>query len=351
MRTTYTLLALELSKTKAEAKITGEASYMNRPHTLLSMPFPSSPELTLFVDNNTGLISKMQRNKSVFEDLDYIHSEHKSSGGITYAGQSTFFINGNVNIVSVAHKLEFNVPVNDSNFVLPASAVDGGERVDNSEMIVNKLNNRVYRIGQNGGFGIFVDTPQGIISAGGYPAINRGLDSFREASGTQKLLTHQIVTHHHSDHVDGLAEAAAMGAKLVTVADNVESIKEFVTATDLEDRHFLTISRPTTFSEGKNRVEIYEVSTAHAASFLVTYVPAVKAIFIADHFGSQFVTGLPTANINTVTMLEALNELDLDIKTITTAHSGRVFTFKEMEQSVESYRTITCELDRPVCNI
>ena len=87
----------------------------------------------------------------------------------------------------------------------------------------------------------------------------------------------------------------------------------------------------------------------HAASYLVVYVPADKTAFIADHLGTPYRTGTPVANLNTVTLLSALQALDIDIKTIVTAHNGRVFNFRDLTDSVAAYSKFSCGNDRPVC--
>lgn len=257
MRTTDVLLVHELDKARDAAKVLGDGMYMGRAHTLIQMPFPSSPELILYIDNETSLVSKMRRENEAFGHLDYVFEQPTTEQGFTYATQTGFFIGGRVTISSVSHKVEFNVPLNDSDFEKPAAAIEAGEVIDTSQMITTKISDRVYHVGQNGGFSIFVDTPQGVISAGGYPGIRERFDAFRTASGSSKLLTHQIVTHHHSDHVGGLGEAAEMGAKLVTVSANIEALKEFVTPAP-EDWMLLTVGPKTSFFENRQRVEVYE---------------------------------------------------------------------------------------------
>ena len=76
---------------------------------------------------------------------------------------------------------------------------------------------------------------------------------------------------------------------------------------------------------------------------------AEKLVFIADHLNSPYKRGIPTANLNTVTMHSALKELGLDIRKITIAHGARVFTMKDMQASVDAYQPGQCLADRPVC--
>ena len=197
-------------------------------------------------------------------------------------------------------------------------------------------------------FLFFIDTSAGVVAAGGYPALTARFDRFKQESQIHKPLAYQVVTHHHSDHLGGIGEAISLGAQLVTVDDNVQTIKDAVTPT-LSDRDFLQIKSRVTFGEGRNRVEVYEVSTIHAARFLVTYVPSEKIVFIADHMGSPFVQGTPVANAGTVDMLAALEGLDIDIRKIATAHNARIFNMQDMRDSVANYTPSECAGKRPVC--
>ena len=166
------------------------------------------------------------------------------------------------------------------------------------------------------------------------------------AGEKEEELINQVVTHHHNDHLAGIADAVAAGATLVTVDDNVETIKRDGAS---PDARFLLLDKRLTLGVVKSRVEVYEVSTLHAARFLVTYVPEQKLIFIADHLNSPYETGVPTANVNTVTMLDALNALDIDYNKITVAHGARIFSKKDLEQSVAAFEPGSCVGDRPVC--
>jgi glyoxylase-like metal-dependent hydrolase (beta-lactamase superfamily II) len=348
MRTTDALLVHEINKVKDETKLTGEVDYMNRPHVAITMPFPQSPELTLYVDKETHLISKMTRNNPQFGDLDYIYTDHTQNNGITYSSSINFFLGGVPNLISTRHNVIFNEVLDVKTFELPADLKQEAERIDTSETLVNKIANGVYHIGQGAGFSLFVDTGDGIIAAGGYPALQARYDRFKKEADNHKPLTYQIVTHHHADHLGGLAEAAAAGAKLVTVEENVQTIRDAINPVP-GDSQFLKITNRATFGDGNKRVEIYEVATIHAASFLVTYVPAERLVFIADHMGSPYKKGTPTANLSTVTMHAALKALDLDIRKIATAHNARIFSWNDMEQSVKDYAPENCAAKRSIC--
>ena len=348
LRTTDAFLVWELNRARQEVKYQGDENYLNRPHMKLLMPFPQSPDLTLYIDSRTHLISRMVRNNPQFGDLDYVFSRYRQSNGITYAGTIHFFIGGSVNIISIRHDVEFNEQLPEDLFELPDNVEPEGERIDTSEMVVNRISDRIYHLGTGNAFSIFIDTSEGIVAAGGYPALKGRFERFKAETGVHKALKYQIVTHHHSDHVAGLGDAVTLGARLVTVQENIPSLRKFVPVA-LDDWQFFPVGPRTTIGDGRNRIEIYEVSTIHSKSFLVTYIPSEKMVFIADHMGSPYKMGIPVATLSTVDMLKALESLDIDVRKIATAHNARIFTFKEMQQSVAEYAYVGCAKSRSVC--
>lgn len=348
MRTTDALLALQLSKTDAE-EVThlGKANYLNREHDMLEMPFPSSPPLTLYVDSDTGLISKMTRDNPQVGQLDYVFANTVTDNGITYATSVQFFIAGRPNLISIKNDIRFNLTVPESVFQMPAGYEPEADRIDTTEMTVRRLGRGVLHVGQGAGFSLFVDTPEGIVGVGGYPQLTERLARFREETGNQERLRYQVVTHHHNDHLGGLGEAVTLGAELVIASGDREPI--VAALPDDADPDFLVVNQRLSLGDGA--VDIYEVSTVHAAQYLLFHVPKEDLIFIADHLNSPFVEGIPTGNHNTASMFKAISELDIDVKEIAISHGARIFTMDDFEASANSEMQTRCEDDRPVCEV
>lgn len=348
MRTSDTILVRELHKAKDNASLLADEKYMNRLHHILEVPFPLSPDLKLYIDAETFKVSRMLRVNPQLGNLDYVFSDYKTHNDISYASSTVFSIAGQPNLISLSRELSFNIEMPENLFNLPEGMKEEAERIDTSEMLATKISDGVFHVGQNGGFSLFIDTSVGTIGVGGYPGLPDRLERYRKESDRFQPLSYQVVTHHHADHLGAVAEAASLGARLVTVSENVQTIMDSNNGA-LEDRDFLSISGRATFGLGKSRVEVYEVSTSHSASFLVTYVPAAKTVFIADHFGSPFASGTPMAGQGTVDMLAALEALDVDVRKIATAHNARIFSLEDMKKSVAAFKPNTCDGGRPAC--
>lgn len=349
MRTTDTLLALELIKARQEAQHAGTAVYLNREHQLLKIPFPQSAELTLYIDSETHLINRMTRENPQLGLLDYAFTDHEKKNGIVRATNVNFSLGDQPNLIGAARDIEFNATLAADQFTMPANLEQEGARLNGTEMVVNKLAKNVYHIGQNGGYSIFVDTGREIIGCGGYAGLTQRLARFREETGSYLPLGYQVVSHHHQDHLGGLSEALDLGATLVTVPANIKPIEQAV-GREIESGRFLAVGQRMTLGEGKDRVEIYDVSTLHSVSNLLVYVPSVRTVFMADHFNSPFEKGTPVANANTMSMNAALDDVDIGFKKIVTAHGARVFSSSDFSASVKAYRDYDCPDDRPLCS-
>lgn len=349
LRTNDTFLVYELNRVKDQVTLLGDELYMGRAHTKLGMPFPGSPDLTLFIDDETKLVSRMLRVNPQAGNLDYIFGKHTTKQGVVSATEVTFLVASVINFVSMTHNVEVGVPFTDEQLEIPTGFALAGERVDGTVEVVNKISDRVYHVGQAGGFSLFVRTSDGLVGAGGYAGLTSRLQKYQSESEEYYPLAYQVITHHHNDHIGGIGEAVDLGARLLTPASNFDVIKAGVTDRELIDSDFVAVGARMTIGEGKNRVELFEVSTAHADAYLIVYVPTEKLIFIADHMGTPFKEGLPDSGVNLVSMHQALVALDLDIRRIVTAHGSRIFTFKDMAAAADQFAPVACVGEREIC--
>ena len=345
MRTLDTTLVTVLLENRDSAVIGDEVIYRSRPHATLIFPMAGSPDLTIFVDSDSGLISKMTRENPAVGTLQYVFNNHKTSDGVTYAGQSTFLVAGQPNTLTVERSVSVNADVS-ADFALPSGYREQGGNIDTSEMMVRELGDGIYYAGQNGGFSIFVDAGDHFVAAGGYAALPARFDAVKEAAGVDKPLKQQIVTHHHSDHIGGMGEAATLGANFVTVAEHVAPIQA-VLPTPLADDRFELVDGTASLAGGK--IQVFDISTAHSEQYLLVYVPSLGLVFSADHFSTNLEAGLPTPNNNMATFRTAVEALDLNIKGFIGAHGTRQLTMDDLRAATDGYREVACPGGRAIC--
>lgn len=329
-----------------EAATLGEPIIIKgKPHQTLTFPMEGSPDLTIYMDEETGLLSRMTRENPQFGELSYNFSDHVEEGGIRYASRADFQIAGQANTISYYRRVQVNAPMAPE-FSGGNGYQDQGAQIDRSGMIFSDLGEGIYYVGQNIGYSIFVDAGDYFVASGGYTALTDRFNALKENTGIDKPLRYQIVTHHHSDHVGGIPEAAALGATFVTVAEDVPTLQATLEAPLGEDRYMLVEGR-TSLADGK--VEIYDITTAHADHYLLVYLPEINRVFSADHFGTALEEGLPPANRNMTTFRTAVEALNLDIDGFIDAHSPRMLTMADLRAATAGYREVPCPNNASIC--
>ena len=97
------------------------------------------------------------------------------------------------------------------------------------------------------------------------------------------------------------------------------------------------------------RVEVYNINTAHAKNYLLFYIPSAKLVFSADHFGTSMIEALPGANNTIATLKQEIERLKIDVEYFVGAHSPRVLTKNDFNQTIMGYEVKDCPAGHNVC--
>lgn len=340
-----TLLARLALSAADSVQFVGQSVHQGAAHDKLTVKTGNGPELTLHINQSTGLISKMTRMSSQAGEISYLFTSHKETDGVTYAADMQYSIAGQPEMISVARSIAVN-PSLEHMFSEPQGFKPRGETIDTSDMTVRELTEGVYLAGQGYTFSLFVDTGEYFIGAGGNPGLAARFDAVQKHVGGEKPLRYQVVTHHHSDHIDGMKEVAELGTIFICTQDHMAPVQETFAAALPADR-FLLVNGKTTVADGA--VELYELASSHSAQNLLFYVPAAKVMFTADHFSSDLKTALPNADKGTVMLRKAIQKWQLDVERFTGAHGARVLTIADLHKVADSYSGGICPKDVSVC--
>ncbi|WFL77513.1 hypothetical protein P7228_00165 [Altererythrobacter arenosus] len=349
IRVTDTLLAYHLAKSADSATHKGTAMYLGRPHAMIEFQLPSSPPLTLYVDQETGLISKSER-VTPFGSLTYTFGNHATQGGVSYARDFEFFIGDDVNLLSLSREISVN-GVDPAIFAIDSGIVAEPARLDQAEMTTDEIAAGVHLVGQGpqGGaaaYTTFVDAGDHLIAVGGYAGLQARYDAYKEATGSTKPIRYQVVTHHHTDHLGGMADALGLGAIFVTPENAVANVRTAAGADIPEDR-LMVLDGSMTLGP----VQIYDVATNHMESMALVYIPAASAIFQADHYTGLYEGAAPTpVGAGTVYLKNHIEALGLDVATILSAHGRKAVTWEEFSAAVAGYDGQPCKSGRPICS-
>lgn len=342
IRVTDTLLAYELSKHAENAEHKGASNYLGRPHEVITFEMPSSPPLTLHVDAGSGLISKMTR-ETGFGALTYQFRNHGETKGVAYARDFEFFVGPDVNIVTLSRNVSVN-GVRRNVFAVDRGTAEEPARIDTSEMTVDEIADGVHHVGTGNAYTVFVDAGDYIVASGGYPGLKNRFDAYREAAGHEKPLRYQIVTHHHTDHLGGMADALELGAIFVTPENAVANLETAAGADIPEERLQIIDERATV-----GPVETYDISTNHAESYALVYIPASKAVFQVDHYNGLYEDAPNAAGASAVSLKTAIDRLDLDVETVLSGHGRKAESWADFEAAVAAYDPAPCPSGRVIC--
>lgn len=373
------LLAQTLKHPDTEIQYLGPDDVDGKSYEILEAVLPgNSTNITLYINSQTHLIERAIREIPGWIKREYFYSNYQVQNGITVAGNVSLkmvlqfkYSDGFVpaerpvfnyqGVELYERDIAFNMPI-DEYLVEPegsegfavAPSRNPEDFVDQSQMTATKLSDTVYHVGQGPrrsipAYSIFIDAGDYIIASGGYPNLKARFEKFKEASGIDKPLGYQVITHHFIDHVSGIPEAYELGAKLVTVAENVDRLKS-VLPKDVDEDRFVLVSDNLTIGENASKtVEVYEISTGYAKQLLMLYLPDEKIIFLPGHVSSPFKTGLPGYDENHEELVAELGRLGLDIEKILEAQGVRVFTLDELLEAVAQPEPDPCYNNRPIC--
>ncbi|MFT5682275.1 MAG: glyoxylase-like metal-dependent hydrolase (beta-lactamase superfamily II) [Myxococcota bacterium] len=321
----------------------GEATYDDRPHRILTLQ-DGGVELRLFVDAETGLISKLatMENSPLFRDvpIEVLYTDWQVHGTLAVPGRVELYaVEGLVHeevrttvdveptdVSADAFELpaEAGTPEVDTDrfefgrqshqvveaFFLIVFGYDSGGTVQTSElapgvMLLGAAHNSVA---------VVVDGNLVVLEAPITPEHGTAIVSSLEAEFPGMPITHVIQSHHHQDHSAGVRSLADAGATVV-VGPGVQSFYEDVLAapSTLRPDALSRSQSPTAVEEiaangttvitgTESTVTAYHLSAnSHAADMVITLIDTGEARFVYEAdlysagYGFSVVVGGPEA--------------------------------------------------------
>ncbi len=341
-----TVLLKLLDATRDNAAYLGEAIYGGRLHQKISFQAEGYPKMTLYLDKESRLVSAMARDHWVAgQHYMYQFKDHGAVDGVVYA-QDTYVTRGGLPFnVLLSRTVQVNSDI-EAAFSIPQGYGEEGSALDFSDMQVKKLGDGVFLAGKGWGFSIFIDAGDYFVASGGYTGLKERFAAMKAYAGIEKPLKFQVVSHHHIDHLGGMKEAAELGATFITVKDHIASIRERAELPLADDR-FLLVDTAGSFADGK--IQVFDFPNAHASHHLVSYIPAVKAVFTADLFLSRQESGAPDGYEALIDLRDMLGNQNIDAEYFAAAHSGRVLTADDLATSIANIKPESCPANWTQC--
>ena len=343
-----TVIVQMLSSAPNDAIWLGEVDLFGDAHDKLRFTLKNDQELHLYFDQQSGLLTYMENvNQDASRTLRYRFKSHKKQQGIFFAQTVHVTRGGKPNTVITDREIAFNKKVFNQ-FDLPKGYGESAASMDMSEMSVQKVTDGVYLAGQRWGYSVFVDTGDGFIAAGGYSNLSKRFDAVKSFAKIDKPLQKMVVSHHHNDHIRGVPEAIKLGASFIITQPHVDTVNAVVD-NSLNDEHFNIVENVASFADGK--VIVIDMPSGHSSHNLMTYIPAAKLLFTADTYFSRQLTGTPFGGAHLHKIKARMKALNLPVEKFAAAHSSRVLTVMDFEESLTKKFKSVCPTHWAICQV
>ncbi|AZZ99444.1 MBL fold metallo-hydrolase [Pseudoalteromonas sp. R3] len=344
-----TLLIRKLAQHKQASQWLGEAYIAGVPHDVITAPLDNNPDTkhTLYLNQQSGLLSRMMTEQQGHKRF-YDFMAHRTTQAVRWSSEVLVSTAKGPQYHSKSRTVKVARPAERA-FHIPAGYQQAPEikPFDVSKLTVRTLADGVYFVGQDWGYTLFIDAGEYLVSAGTWQmneqagAWAKALAELRQSKALDKPVKYHIVTHHHIDHLRGLADTVAEHTTLlVHPADKSAVIDELGAQVKIE-------SIPASYTLAGGKIRLLDVPNSHAAHNLVVYLPGSQILLTEDMFGSSFEDALHSParwpDLDTYYRLDALvdrlTQQGITVAQYVSSHHGRVLTQADIDRAMAMPRT------------
>jgi glyoxylase-like metal-dependent hydrolase (beta-lactamase superfamily II) len=332
VRVTPALLIRTLNDRSANAYYLGDTELDGKMYDVVGFSMTVGPAISMYFDKDTHLLHRSERVFPGFGLVEYEFRDYKSEAGIPFNQNFVLFLNGERNLERANVSMKINAPLDE--LLVADSKLTTIPELRPDPLSRQEIAEGVWLIGGNGTYAMFVDMGDYIFAAGGTGGGADRLDSIREVVG-EKPIRFGMITHHHFDHLLGVADYEEEGATIITAAAHERIVRR--AASDTEGVSLTLVTDRMTLETDDRRVEIIDIGpTAHTEHLLVAYLPTEGILFEADHFSLPQEGPIPPAVESTRSFAKALGRLNLDVRVLLSAHSSKAGTMDDLQTALEA---------------
>jgi glyoxylase-like metal-dependent hydrolase (beta-lactamase superfamily II) len=330
IRVTPALLMKQLQSRRQFSHWLGVTDFNGRPHDVVTLVMEVGPGLSLYIDQETHMLTRMERVLPPFGQVEYRFEDYALIDGIAFNKTFRLLLNDDNNLEITNKLTRVNAPV--AEFTQVADTLREIPAVVPDDFKLQEIDEGVFLVGGTSSYGLFVEMNDYIVAIGGTQGVAARLTEVRKHI-SDKPVRYGVLTHHHSDHVPGASDYAAEGATIITFKENETVVRN---AAGDEDAKLEFVNEHMSLTDGERTIELYDIGpTPHAEHLLIAYLPQEKIIFEADHFSLPRTGPMPPASPATFAFAEALARLELDYNKVVGAHSPRIGSPADLQASVE----------------
>ncbi|MEL7313244.1 MAG: MBL fold metallo-hydrolase, partial [Pseudomonadota bacterium] len=239
--------------------------------------------------------------------------------------------------------MRFN-SVDANNISVEADLQAPAPMVDQSEMTADALGNGVYQVGQED-YSLFALHDDGWMVVNGFAGLPDRLAAANAETGSERQMSHVVLTHHHSEHIDGLDEAIALGATIVISPETekyLESERE-----DFDSLDTLIVGD----GDRLGPLRFILGSTSHASDILFVYAEPSKTLFQDGHYHALLEQGPSRIQPSAVEMHAIVSASGLDVDWLVSGHAKNAERWETFEQGIAEQDPLNkCPSGRAICS-
>lgn len=172
-----------------------------------------------------------------------------------------------------------------SQFYLRRAAMGAPTDEDQSrEVSFLAVGKGVYQILGSSHLNLLVEGPDGLLIADAvwYPSRSRAILDAIKAKWPTKPIKYVVISHHHLDHVGGIAPFAKTGATIVLAASNQPFLAGVLEGQMAQLPPMLAVGDVARLDGIGRPIETYAIPNSHADGLLAIYVPDAKLLYNTD---------------------------------------------------------------------
>lgn len=349
LRSVPHFIILNAVERSSRLRYLGNTTFDGRAHSVLSYANEDGLEISLYIDDKTGLLSKFETlgTDPFFGDIvnETIFTGYRQEGGrmIPTGRQDRRGgeLLGDIRILDFT----FNAPLTDESFKLPeglrqataAPAAQPSTKYTDNIYTVNASGYNVLVVG-------FKDHVFVMESPNGENTSRQAIAEIKKLF-PGKPIKYVAVTHHHDDHAGGIRTYIAEGATLIglpgektffeKVAKSVFTIDPDSLSQNPQPLKWESIEKGRrVLTDGTTTVELIDIGPGgHTDEMLVAYLPGEKMIFQGDLLNRPQNNDPATINDTTIHFAKWLEGSKLVVDRVIGVH-GPPSTLAELRQGV-----------------
>lgn len=264
---------------------------------------------------------------------EFQFDDYRWSSGIATPRKTTLYWRGErVNDIRIANVV-VNEPIED--LLLPAEELpllDMPDATGARDFGTRELADGIWLIGEGVNYQLFVEYDDHVVALGSVGGVGKRLEALRELID-DKPVRYAMVTHHHSDHLEGVRALVDAGATLLVAPAHASVVSD--AAGDGRNVQLELVRGRKTLGHGSRSMQIIDIGpNVHAEQMLVAYLPAEKILWSADMFVQPPERPLRTAIKPIRDLAEAIEAHGLDVERLVDPHSPRINTIADLWESV-----------------